>query len=369
MDIGRAVELAEAITAARRRTVVIISTHATLVTDNLRIISGGSISISPTERLPASVALFDGCGGLTVPHVETTKPGLPILIHGDIRRSCLAFGMILATSANRSAVSELTSGTPLHSRRRAGSIGRRFEAAEQSSTTQSLTFDWYIRLISMMLVDTGRYGIRALIAGDRGAMAGIRVASVGRHFVVQFWTTTRAPGCPSSSWGQLLGRVLVDPIGNGARRGECCAHQPRAAVLEVRHDPGQAVAVITELVAMPVAGGRHMSHVASCRRVEWSADRPKTVFGSQRRARVTGILAEREEKTDATLHHRYRNGFWSGGRVGGAGSVHLSTLARDPDRTAPSKHRVRRGAVLAVSHPLERRRADAVLANYAVAGE
>ena len=51
MDIGRAVELAEAITAARRKTVVIISTQDALVTDNPRIISGGSISIRQTARL------------------------------------------------------------------------------------------------------------------------------------------------------------------------------------------------------------------------------------------------------------------------------------------------------------------------------
>src|SRR6202042_2577081 len=62
MDIGRAVELAEAITAARRKTVVIISSHDSLVTDNPRIISGGSINIRQTARLTEYVDLFIGCG-------------------------------------------------------------------------------------------------------------------------------------------------------------------------------------------------------------------------------------------------------------------------------------------------------------------
>jgi hypothetical protein len=48
----------------------------------------------------------------------------------------------------------------------------------------------------------------------------------------------------------------------------------RTAVLEVRHDPGRADAVIAELVAMPVAPARRRSasHVAPCRRVEWFAE-------------------------------------------------------------------------------------------------
>jgi len=194
MDVGRAVELAEAITTARRKTVVIISTHDALVTDNPRIISGGSISIRQTARLTDYVDLFVGCGsGLTVAATSgTAKPGLPNIqilrrytsVYASFRHDFGYFGKPI------SQFMELTSEDPSHIHAAVlAALADGFEAAKtEFDDPVPLTFDWYIELISMMLVDTGRYVDAAhslLVTAERyGWHPSLR--RFGRHFVVPF---------------------------------------------------------------------------------------------------------------------------------------------------------------------------------------
>jgi hypothetical protein len=194
MDIGRAVELAEAITAARRKTVVIISSHDSLVTDNPRIISGGSINIRQTARLTEYVDLFIGCGsGLTVAATSgTAKPGLPNIqilrrhtsVYASFRHDFGYFGKPI------DQFMELTSEEPSHLHAAVlMALADGFEAAKKEfDDPVPLTFDWYIELISMMLVDTGRYVDAAhslLVTAERyGWHPALR--RFARHFVLPF---------------------------------------------------------------------------------------------------------------------------------------------------------------------------------------
>jgi hypothetical protein len=194
MNIGRAVDLAEAITAARRKAVVIISTHEALVTDNSRIISGNSISIRQAARLTEYVDLFVGCGsGLTVAATSgIAKPGLPNIqvlrrhtsVYASFRHDFSYFGKPV------DHFMELTSEDPSHLHTAVlAALGDGFETAKaEFDDPVPLTFDWYIELISMMLIDTGRYVDAAhsllLTAGRYGWHPTLR--RFGRHFVLPF---------------------------------------------------------------------------------------------------------------------------------------------------------------------------------------
>src|SRR3984885_13663661 len=79
MTVDLALQMAERITVADDKAVVIISTHEPLATENPRIISGGTLSIRQIARLTQYVQLFVGCGsGLTVAATcGVAKPGVP----------------------------------------------------------------------------------------------------------------------------------------------------------------------------------------------------------------------------------------------------------------------------------------------------
>jgi hypothetical protein len=194
MNIERALELAEGITAARRKTVVIISTHEPLVTSNPRIISGGSLSIRQTAKLTHHVDLFVGCGAaLTVAATSgTAKPGLPNIqvlrrhtsVYASFRHDFAHFGKPTGQFM------ELTSEDSDHLRAAVlASLGDGFEAAKAAfDDPVPLTFDWYLELISMMLIDWGRYVDAAhslLVTAQRyGWHPALR--RFGRHLVLPF---------------------------------------------------------------------------------------------------------------------------------------------------------------------------------------
>ena len=194
MNVDRALELADAITAAHREAVVIISTHEPLANDNPRIISGGGLSIRQTARLTDYVDLFIGCGaGLTVAATSgVAKAGLPIVqilrrrtsVYASFRQDFAYYGK------PTSQFMELTSEDPAHLRTVVlAAMGDGFESAKaEFDDPVPLTFDWYIELIKMMLIDTGRYADAAhslLITAQRfGWHRELR--QFGRHFVLPF---------------------------------------------------------------------------------------------------------------------------------------------------------------------------------------
>jgi hypothetical protein len=194
MNVDRALELAEAITAARRKAVVIVSTRDAFATDNPRIISGGSISIRQTARLTEYVDLFVGCGsGLTVAATSgAAKPGLPNIqilrrrtsVYASFRHDFGYFGKPI------DHFMELTSedSGQLHAAVLVA-LADWFEVAKaEFDDPVPLTFDWYIELISMMLIDTGRYVDAAhslLITAERYGWHPA-LYKFGRHFVLPF---------------------------------------------------------------------------------------------------------------------------------------------------------------------------------------
>jgi hypothetical protein len=194
MNVERALELAEAITAARRGAVVIISTHEALATDNPRIISGGSLSIRQTARLSHHVDLFVGCGaGLTVAATSgVAKPGLPNIQILRRRTSVYAsfrydFGYYGKPTGH---FMELTSENPAHIRTAVlAAVIDGFESAKaEFDDPVPLTFGWYIELIRMMLIDTGRYAEAAhslLITAQRFGW-NRELRRFGRHSVLPF---------------------------------------------------------------------------------------------------------------------------------------------------------------------------------------
>jgi hypothetical protein len=194
MNVDRALELAGAITAARRKAVVIVSTHDAFATDNPRIISGGSISIRQTARLTEYVDLFVGCGsGLTVAATSAVaKPGLPNIqilrrhtsVYASFRHDFRYFGKPV------DHFMELTSEDPGHLHASVlAALADGFEVAKaEFDDPVPLTFDWYTELISMMLIDTGRYADAAhslLITTDRYGWDPV-LRRFGRLFVLPF---------------------------------------------------------------------------------------------------------------------------------------------------------------------------------------
>jgi hypothetical protein len=176
MNVDRAVALAEAITAARRKTVMIISTHENLVTGNPRIISGRDLSIRQTARLTNYVDLFVGCGsGLTVAATSgLAKPGIPNIqilrrytsVYASFRHDFAYFGKPTCQFL------ELTSEDPDHLRAAVlTSLTDGFDTAKaEFDDPVPLTFDWYIDLITTMLIDAGRYvdaGHSLLVTAER----------------------------------------------------------------------------------------------------------------------------------------------------------------------------------------------------------
>jgi hypothetical protein len=194
LTLARALELAEEITRARRRTVVIISTHERFETDNPRIVCGNMLSIRQIARLTDHIDLFVGCGsGLTVAATsESAKRGLSNI--QILKRSTSVFASFRHDFAYfgkpTSQFMELTSEDPAHlSKVLIAAVCDGFASAqERFDDPVPLDFQWYLQLIQQMLVDVGRY-VEAmqslLITTDRyGWHPDLR--RFGRYFVLPF---------------------------------------------------------------------------------------------------------------------------------------------------------------------------------------
>jgi hypothetical protein len=204
MNLERALELAEAITAERRKAVVIISTHEDLATGNPRIISGRDLSIRQTARLTNYVDLFVGCGsGLTVAATSgMARPKLPNIqilrrhtsVYASFRHDFAYYGK------PTDQFMELTSENSEHLRTAVlTALADGFDAAKaEFDDPVPLTFDWYIELITMMLIDTGQYvdaGHSLLVtAGRYGWHPALQ--RFGRYFVLPFLADDPRAGLP-----------------------------------------------------------------------------------------------------------------------------------------------------------------------------
>ena len=163
MSLDMALEIAETITAARQKTVVVISTHEQLRTDNPRIISGGALSIRQNARLTHYVDLFLGCGsGLTVAATAgSAKPRLPNIqvlrrgssVYASFRHDFQYFGkpadhFLEVTREDAGHIAQVA----------LVALAEGFAAAQaEHDDPVPLTFDWYMHLISTMLLERGRY--------------------------------------------------------------------------------------------------------------------------------------------------------------------------------------------------------------------
>lgn len=163
MTVEKAVEVARRITEARSKAVVIISTHEKLDIDNPRIVHGGALSIRQTTRLTNYVDLFVGCGAaVTVAATSgAAKPNLPTVqilsrdksVFASFRHDFTHFGKPTGNFL------ELTSEDPEHlSKVILVALADGFAHAQREfDDPVPLTFNWYLHLISMMLVERGKY--------------------------------------------------------------------------------------------------------------------------------------------------------------------------------------------------------------------
>ena len=163
MTVDRALQVAERITATRQKAVVIISTHETLPTEHPRIISASKLSIRQTARLTDHADLFMGCGsGLTVVATSgAARPGLSNIqvlsrdksVYASFRHDFQHFGLPAGHFL------ELTSEDTEHLAKVAlAALTDGFAAAQaEFDDPVPLTFGWYWELITMMLLERGRY--------------------------------------------------------------------------------------------------------------------------------------------------------------------------------------------------------------------
>ena len=163
MTVDLAFELAQRITADDSRTVVIISTHEALPSEHPRIISGGSLSIRQVARLTHFVDLFVGCGsGLTVAATcGVAKPGLPNIqilkrstsVYASFRHDFEHFGkpagqFLELTNENSEHLAKVVITALRHGFA---------EAQAEFDDPVPLTFEWYRKLTTMMLLERGKY--------------------------------------------------------------------------------------------------------------------------------------------------------------------------------------------------------------------
>jgi hypothetical protein len=181
-----ALQMAHRITEARSKTVAIISTHEKLPIEHPRIVHGGALSIRQTTRLTDYVDLFVGCGsGVTVAATAgVAKPALPNIqilsrstsVYASFRHDFAYFGKATGNFL------ELTAEDPDHlSKVVLRALTDSFPAAQaEFDDPVPITFEWYLRLISMMLVERGKYldAVQSLLT---------TMARYGRHpELVQF---------------------------------------------------------------------------------------------------------------------------------------------------------------------------------------
>jgi len=195
MNVDRAIKLAEFVTSMRQRAVVIISTHeAVEINNNPRIISAGCLGIRQTARLTDYVDLFVGCGsGLTVAATSSAaKQGLPNIqilrrytsVYASFRHDFAYYGKPV------SQFMELTSEDPDHlGKAILASLSDGFESAKaEFDDPVPLTFDWYIEVVSMMLIDVGRYveAAQSLLVTAQRYGWHPQLRRYGKHFILPF---------------------------------------------------------------------------------------------------------------------------------------------------------------------------------------
>jgi len=193
MTVDLALEMAERITAAHSKAVVIVSTHEALPSENPRIISGGTLSIRQTARLTNYVDLFVGCGsGLTVAATSgVAKAGLPNIqilkrstsVYASFRHDFAHFGKPTGQFL------ELTTEDADHLGKVAVAALRDFPAAQaEFDDPVPLTFGWYRELISLMLLERGKYVDAAHSVLVTAARYGWHpeLRRFARHFILPF---------------------------------------------------------------------------------------------------------------------------------------------------------------------------------------
>lgn len=194
MTVDLALQLAENITAARSKAVVIMSTHEKLRTEHPRIISGGALSIRQTTRLTDHVDLFIGCGsGVTVAATagaaKSALPNIQILsrsksVYASFRHDFAYFGkptehFLELTDENpaalsRVAITALTDGFAV--------------AKAEFDDPVPLSFGWYQELISVMLLERGRYvdAVHSLLVTTERYGWHPELLQFARYFVLPF---------------------------------------------------------------------------------------------------------------------------------------------------------------------------------------
>lgn len=194
MTVDLAVRIAERVVAAQSKTVFIISTHEKLPTDHPRIIAGGVLSIRQTARLTEFVDLFVGCGsGLTVAATSgAAKPVLPNIqilkrstsVYASFRHDFAYFGKPTAHFL------ELTKEDPDHLGKVVlATLNEGFSAAQaEFDDPVPLSFGWYRHLISLMLLERGKYvdAVHSLLVTSARYGWHPELRSFGQHFVLPF---------------------------------------------------------------------------------------------------------------------------------------------------------------------------------------
>lgn len=194
MTVELGMQMAEAITAERPRAVVIMSTHEALPRPHPRIVSGASLSMRQTARLTDHVDLFVGCGsGLSVVATSgAARPALPNIqilkrgtsVYASFRHDFIHFGKPAAHFM------ELTSEDPAHLGRAViAALSDGFAAAQaEFDDPVPLTFGWYIEVITLNVLERGRYAdaVRSLLvtAGRFGWHPELK--RFARNFVLPF---------------------------------------------------------------------------------------------------------------------------------------------------------------------------------------
>jgi hypothetical protein len=172
MTADLALGIADQVTKECQKAVVIISTHEPLHTDNSRILGCSFLSIRQMAWLTRFVDLFVGCGsGITVAATSgIAKCGLPAIqilkrstsYYASFRQDFRHFGK------PHDNFLEVTREAPDYiCRVILDALHHGFAAAQADHDDPvPLSFEWYRQIISMMLLDRGRYidAVQSLLA-------------------------------------------------------------------------------------------------------------------------------------------------------------------------------------------------------------
>jgi hypothetical protein len=163
MTAELAMQLAEAITAARPKASVILSSHDAKPGENPRILSAAHFSVRQIARLTHQVDLFVGCGsGLTVAATSgTAKQGLANIqvlnrhtsVYASFRHDFAYYGKPVDQFLELMSTEPEALQTVILS-----ALVEGFATAKASfDEPVPLTFDWYYHMLKSMLIDQGRH--------------------------------------------------------------------------------------------------------------------------------------------------------------------------------------------------------------------